>query len=108
MKLPFGFQAKWGPLPDYHAIGLVDPIKIACILRSADAIQIDQRRAPDFLFALLNVKGVSREHWFAQNRLAQPMLDSGDPERVVFTSTSPFPLDATKAWWIAYDLVRIA
>jgi len=37
----------------------VDPMKIACLLRCADAAHIDDRRAPDFLRALARREGVS-------------------------------------------------
>jgi hypothetical protein len=35
----------------------VDPLKIACLLRCADAAHIDSRRAPDFLHALARRQG---------------------------------------------------
>jgi hypothetical protein len=38
----------------------VDPIKIACLLRCADAAHIDDRRAPDFLLALIRRRAF---HW---------------------------------------------
>jgi hypothetical protein len=43
----------------------VDPVKIACISRCADAAHIDDRRAPDFLYALARRQGVSADHWKA-------------------------------------------
>jgi hypothetical protein len=38
-------------------------VKIACLLRCADAAHIDHRRAPSMLYALTSPKGISREHW---------------------------------------------
>lgn len=97
-----------GALAGFPRNWIVDPLKLACLLRCADAVQIDQRRAPDFLFALLSLEGVSVDHWFAQNRLAQPLRDRQNSDIVVFTSTAPFPPSTAHAWWIAYELVQVA
>ena len=58
----------------------INPRKLACILRCADAAAIDSGRAPDYLFRLLRLNGVSRDHWVAQNRLgvALDVNDSTD------------------------------
>lgn len=88
----------------------IRPVKIACLLRCADAIQIDQRRAPAFAFALHAPQGLSRLHWLAQ-QLAQPSVvkDGGaGPYAVEFTSQNDFKEEDADAWWIAYGLVRIA
>lgn len=87
----------------------VDPIKIACLLRCADAVQIDQSRAPDFSYALLRLKGLSEQHWRAQNRLSAPLVDRNDsPEALIFTSTNAFGPDDADAWWVAYDAITMA
>lgn len=65
------------------------PRKLACILRCADAAAIDSGRAPDYLFRLLRLNGVSRGHWVAQNRLGIA-LDVNDSSRLLFTSTHDF------------------
>lgn len=87
----------------------INPQKIACLIRCADAIQIDQRRAPHFSFALHNPTGLSRLHWLAQ-QLAQPVVNSDKepPGRLVFTSQKNIELADADAWWIAYELVGIA
>ena len=46
-------------LADYVA----NPQQIAMLLRIADVIDIDDRRAPDYMSTLLNVKGFSKEEW---------------------------------------------
>src|SRR3569832_318563 len=87
----------------------VDPIKIACLLRCADAAHLDDRRAPDFLFALIRRSGISLDHWKAQNCLARADVDQSDPTKssLLFTSTRAFKPGDTKAWWVAYDAVSV-
>lgn len=78
----------------------IDPIKLACILRIADAIQIDDRRAPSFLRTIRKPSGFSDLHWNFQQKLYQPRLERN---RLVFTSKSPFPISEVESWWICYD-----
>jgi hypothetical protein len=47
VNAPGGWPSEWR----------VDPIKIACLLRCADAAHLDDRRAPDFLLALIRRSG---------------------------------------------------
>src|SRR4051794_26544916 len=86
----------------------IRPVVLACLLRCADATQLDQRRAPDFLYALLQLRGVSELHWRAQNRLATPLVDPDDPRALLFTSTKPFRQQDADAWWIAFDRIQVA
>ncbi len=97
-----------GALGTMPAEWRVRPIPLACLLRCADAIQLDQQRAPDFLYAMLQLKGVSEQHWRAQNRLAAPATDADDPGALVMSSTTAFSEKDADAWWIAYDAIRIA
>lgn len=85
----------------------IDPIKIACILRCADAAHLDQERAPDFLHALLRRSGVSLNHWKSQNRLAAVDYDQSDTkqESLLFTSTIDFKEEDSAAWYVAYDAI---
>lgn len=87
----------------------VDPIKIACLLRCADAAHINQSRAPDFLYAITRRSGVSKAHWQAQNRMMGPTLDAGDAsdETVMYTSSIAYDVESVGAWWIAYDAVSV-
>jgi hypothetical protein len=81
----------------------VDPLKLACLLRLADATQIDSRRAPTFLFTLRRPAGISREHWRFQEHVARPRL-KGD--RVTYMSSRPFEEHDADAWWLALDYLR--
>ncbi len=87
----------------------VDPIKIACLLRCADAAHIDDRRAPDFLLALIRRSGVSLDHWKAQNWLSRVDADQSDPTKssLLFTSTRAFKPSDASAWWVAYDAISV-
>lgn len=94
---PFPLPAEWS----------VDPVKIACLLRCADAAHINQARAPLFLYALIKRQGVSLEHWKAQNRMMGPSPDTGDQRNVavIYTSSRPFLEGDAAAWWVAYDAI---
>ncbi|AZP13958.1 HD domain-containing protein [Undibacterium parvum] len=102
-KLPPQFNP-----PGTWPIGwIVDPIKIACLLRCADAAHIDERRAPDFLFSLTRQSGVSLNHWKAQNWLGRASVDTSDSSNssLLITSMSSFHPEDAKAWWVAYDAI---
>ena len=97
-----------GSLAGMPADWTIRPVLLAALLRCADATQLDQDRAPDFLYGLLQLRGVSEEHWRAQNRLAHPYVDPAEPGALVFTSTRPFAAEEANAWWIAYDALSVA
>lgn len=80
----------------------IDRVKLACLLRIADALHLDQRRAPRFLRALTHPKGISALHWSFQERLAAPHIEH---EAVVFTAGAPFDIADADAWWLAYDTI---
>jgi hypothetical protein len=82
----------------------VDPIKIACILRVADATQIDDRRAPSFLRTIRKPSTYSDTHWNFQQKLYQPRLERS---RLVFTSKSPFKINEVDSWWICNDTLKM-
>ncbi|WP_228716818.1 HD domain-containing protein [Billgrantia pellis] len=102
-KLPLQVNA----LPGFPRDWRIDPIKIACMLRCADAAHIDNERAPDFLHALIKRRGVSFTHWKAQNKLASVDVDQSDStgSTLIFTSTHRFLENESEAWWVAYDAV---
>jgi hypothetical protein len=82
----------------------VDPLKIACILRLADAAHLDGGRAPAFLRALRHPNDDSRRHWLFQERLQKPHLSE---DRLIFTSGLPFTQDEASAWWLCLDSLRM-
>ena len=84
----------------------IRPLLLACILRCADAAQIDGTRAPEALLHLLKASGVSRDHWESQNRIgAISRLENSS--KLLITTTKPFKKDDASAWWVMYDAVQI-
>ena len=83
----------------------VDALKVACLLRAADAGHLDGRRAPTFLLRILQMNSLSRDHWLAQNRLGRLIVSPQDPTLLVVSSTSPFTREEAQAWWVAFDAI---
>lgn len=98
-------DTRLNPLPDYPAAWTADLLKLACLLRLADAIHIDSRRAPRFLMALRRPDRVAALHWTFQSKLLRPVV-KGD--RVRFASGSIFGRAEASAWWLGLDLVQQA
>ena len=86
---------------------VVDSLKIACMLRVADAGHMDGARAPSFLLKILQMNSVSRAHWTAQNHLGRLTVRPDNAEQLIIASTSPFPRNEAGAWWVAFDLVAL-
>lgn len=91
-----------GPPSSYPSDWGIDVLKIACLLRAADAAHIDKRRAPGFLRALRNPQGLSGEHWKFQNRLSRPTVRNN---QLIYNSTRVFTERDMEAWWIAHDAI---
>jgi hypothetical protein len=104
-KLVDEFPAEIGAMSGFPTEWRVDPLKIACALRVADACQLDKRRAPGFLFALRKPVGIAEVHWRAQQHLAAPVLKSN---QLLFSSSQPFRESESDAWWLALELVSLA
>jgi hypothetical protein len=84
---------------------VVDRLKLACLLRTSDAIHLDRRRAPMFKRALLKPEGISGDHWSFQEKLGSPHLQA---DFLVFTASEKFPREQADAWWLAYETIRFA
>ena len=83
----------------------LDRLRIACLLRLADASHLDERRAPPLLQTLNRVAAEeSRRHWVFQRRLL-PARRNGD--RLEFTSAEGFPPAEASAWWLCYETLRM-
>jgi Histidine kinase-, DNA gyrase B-, and HSP90-like ATPase len=81
----------------------VDPLKLALVLRLADAAHLDKRRAPTFLKALRDPKGESLPHWTFQAKLHQLQRKH---DRLVYTGEAFAPGEAA-AWWLCCDVLRM-
>jgi PKD repeat protein len=96
------------PAPaEYPVSWRINPIKLACLIRCADAGHIDAGRAPDYLLKLLAINGISRNHWIAQNRLSQIDTDMQNKEKVVISSNISFKESDFAAWNVANDAVQV-
>ncbi|MBX9450789.1 MAG: ATP-binding protein [Mesorhizobium sp.] len=84
----------------------LDLLKVAAILRVADAAHIDERRAPQFLWSLYGnrLNEESKQHWLFQSRLTQPERRN---DALHYSSTKPFDIDDVNAWWVAYDALNM-
>lgn len=83
----------------------VDLVKLACMLRIADAIHLDRRRAPVFAMTLEKPLGISERHWSFQRKLAFPQLAD---DTIIFTSGEGFEVDEAEAWWQCFDTLVAA
>jgi len=82
----------------------IDPLKLACIMRVADAAHIDSLRAPAFLNRVRKLDAYSQLHWTFQQKLYQPRTQN---EQLVYTSKSSFNADESASWWICYDTLAM-
>lgn len=83
----------------------VDALKIAFLLRTADAAHIDSRRAPIYSYNYMTPKGVSRAHWHFQNKLGRVTLSDNQSLRI--SSGSSFSEDERSSWWLAFDTAKM-
>ncbi len=102
-KLSQGSSGGPGWLPHEWTVDLV---KLACLLRTADAAHADERRAPGFLAALRRPSGISERHWRFQSLLRTPVLEEGD-DRLLYRSNRAFKTDESNSWWTALDWLRM-
>lgn len=82
----------------------IDPIKLACIIRLADAMHIDDRRAPFVLKIFRKPTNDSSVHWEFQQKLSQPFVKNN---QLVYTSKSTFKRGERKAWWLCQDTLMM-
>jgi hypothetical protein len=89
---------------DCPADWTVDRLKVACLLRTADAAHLDSRRAPSFLRILRRPHGYADLHWRFQKTISR-VHRVGD--RLIFTSGQGFSVQDADAWWVGYELLRV-
>jgi hypothetical protein len=103
-KLAGEFGQTIGAHPGCPREWTLDPLKLACLLRVADASHLDAGRASGFRRALRRPREGSREHWLFLEKLQQLQLRA---DRVVFTSATGFPIQDAEAWWLLHDMLRM-
>ena len=85
-------------------VGTVDLLRLACLLRCADAAHLDERRAERVRRRIQQPAGASIEHWdFQGAATARPQVVGG---KVVFQAPRGFTIDDAPAWWLAYQMLR--
>ncbi len=104
---PFAAQSITAPVCLSPCSWEVNPLKLALILRTADALHMDAKRAPRFLMQISPPQSrVSAEHWTFQSKLNMVKRDEARQE--VKITGSPFKAEEQQAWWLAYDAARLA
>ncbi len=103
-RLGSKFDIIRGALSNCPGDWTLDPLKVAVLLRTADAAHLDERRAPGFLIALRRPEGFSREHWRFQNHLLKPQIEE---DRLVYTTARPFSPEEVDAWWLCEETLRM-
>lgn len=93
-----------GVAPQLPPAWTLDEVKVACLLRCADAAHIDHRRAPLMLYALTQPRGISSAHWAFQTKINKPTT-RGDT--LVYSAGVEFPASEVGAWWICYDTIKM-
>ena len=103
-KLETGLRQSAGAAPDLPGEWRLNEIKVACLLRCADAAHIDKRRAPSLLYAVKRPNGVSDAHWNFQNKIMKPTRDGND---LVYTSGEDFIKEEAASWWLCFDTIKM-
>lgn len=103
-RLASEFSTIIGALNNCPADWLLDPLKVAVLLRTADAAHLDSRRAPPFLRVLRRPEGASMNHWMFQGHLLKPRVED---DRLVYTTARPFHPDEVDAWWLCEETLRM-
>lgn len=103
-SLPVKFSSIFGSFGEMPAGWTVDAVKVATLLRCADAAHIDHRRAPRRLFAMSKPAGLSEVHWSFQSKLTKPYV-IGD--RLYYSSIDPFDVSLVDAWYLCFDTVQM-
>ncbi|WP_194863195.1 ATP-binding protein [Myxococcus sp. AB036A] len=82
----------------------IDALKLACILRAADAAHIDSRRAPKFLMALRTPTGLSNAHWTFQSKISKPILQNN---RLTYSTGEHFSPNEINAFWLCFETLKM-
>lgn len=90
--------------PDFPNEWTVDPLKLACILRAADAANVDSRRVPTLYWARKSLNEFSDIHHVFQNFMRKPVVEN---EQLVFSSNKSFLKENADAWWLAQDTLKM-
>ena len=83
----------------------INVLKLACILRIADAVHITSDRVPFALWITHRFSDEeSEKHWRFHKKLSGIRVDKG---RLVYQSSSPFTKNERESWWLCYDTLKM-
>ncbi len=91
-------------LTDYPTSWEINPIKLACILRIADAIHITADRVPYILWFTRKMDDMSRLHWNFHSKLHDPSVKDG---RLIYQSKTAFTKIEQDSWWLCHDTLKM-
>ena len=103
-RLPLELRTLAGAASNLPPEWRLNEVKVACLLRCADAAHIDHRRAPTMLYALHRPEGFSDLHWRFQNKLNKITYDG---DSLLYSSNADFEASEAPAWWLCYDTIRM-
>jgi hypothetical protein len=98
------FVTRKAPPPNLPEEWELNELKVALLLRCADAAHIDQRRAPLMDYILARPKGVSALHWGFQSKIGVPKR--GD-RSIIYNSGRDFGRSEADAWWLCFDTCKM-
>lgn len=101
------FTKQIGPLAGFPPQWSINPKKIACIVRCADAAHIDNGRAPFHMLELLKTNKISQQHWIGQSYLSQIIVNPDNPSQIIFTSSASFKEEDFGAWNVVYEAIKV-
>jgi hypothetical protein len=99
-KVAREFQTSLSVYPKFPPQWSLNELKVAAMLRCADAAHIDRRRATTIEFALTQPQGISEKHWRFQHKLGIPTIRN---KRLLYTSSRDFGRKEAEAWWLCFD-----
>ena len=91
-------------LTGYPTSWKINPIKLACILRIADAIHITADRVPYILWFTRKMDDMSRLHWNFHSKLHDPSVKDG---RLIYQSKTAFTKLEQDSWWLCHDTLKM-
>lgn len=83
---------------------VVRPQYLACLLRCADVLQLDHRRAPTLTTAISSLPKESEPHWNSQTKIRK--IGSDNEHIIVFSDA--FSFKEANTWWHTYDMFKYA
>ena len=91
-----------GLIPELPSVWLVDTLKLACIVRLADKMRINNMNTSMF-FMPVQPADLNDSINCIMSKVSQAHMEGN---RLAFTSLEPFSADERDAWWYCYDYLK--